>query len=183
VLVIGAGSIGTSFARLVKAMEARTIGVRRAPGNGDPAFDELHTLSELDMLLPQADVVALALPETPETIGLMDERRFGLMKEGSYLLNVDRGSVLDQKALLSALRSGRLAGAGVDVTSPEPLPPEHPLWKEKNMLITPHISGFYNLRETHDQGVEIACNNLRAFPEGPYTSRIDFNLGYRTRET
>ena len=183
VLVVGAGSIGTSFARLAKAMGAVTVGVRRAAGDADPAFDELHTTADLDKLLPQADVVALALPETPETVSLMNERRFGLIKEGSYLLNVGRGSVLDQEALLAALRSGRLAGAGVDVASPEPLPPEHPLWKEKNMLITPHISGFYNLRETHDLGVEIACRNLAAFPEGPFTSRVDFQLGYRARET
>lgn len=183
VLVVGAGSIGASFARLVKAMGAVTVGVRRAPGQTDPAFDEMHTTEDLDSLLPQADVVALSLPETPETIGLMDERRFGLLKEGSYLLNVGRGSVIDQDALLAALKGGRLAGAGIDVASPEPLPPGHPLWQEKNMLITPHISGYYNLRETHDQGVDIACGNLRAFPGGPFTSRVDFQSGYRARES
>ena len=181
VLVIGAGSIGTDFARLVKLLGAYTVGVRRTRGDKDPAYDEMHTFEELDELLPRADVTALSVPETPQTIGLMDARRFGLMKAGSYLLNVGRGSVLDQDALLSALRQGRLAGAGIDVTVPEPLPRDHPLWKEKNLILTPHISGFFHLKHTHDSIVSIACHNLAAWPEGPFISRVDFASGYRAK--
>ena len=182
VLIIGAGSIGTDFARLVKMFGARTIGVRRTQGGKDPAYDEMHTYEELDELLPEADVTALSVPETPQTVGLLDARRFSLLKRGGYLLNVGRGSVLDQDALLSSLREGRLAGAGIDVTVPEPLPRDHPMWKEKNLIITPHISGFFHLKHTHDSIVDIACRNLAAWPEGPFISRVDFASGYRTKE-
>lgn len=181
ILMVGAGSIGTAFAQLMKPLGAAVIGVRRAPGAPLPGFDELHTFEALDELLPRADVVALAVPETPHTQGLMDERRFGLMKEGSILLNVGRGSAVNQEALLGALQSGRLAGASIDVTTPEPLPPEHPLWKEKNLLITPHISGQFYLKDTHDQVVAIACKNLQAYPDGPFISRVDMETGYRER--
>lgn len=182
VLVIGAGSIGTAFARLVKLLGARTVGVRRAGGGEMEGFDEMHTFGQLDALLPQADVVALAVPETPQTIGLMGASRFALLKPGSYLLNVGRGSTVDQHALLDALRTGRLAGASIDVTTPEPLPANHPLWQEKNLLITPHISGYFHLRATQDAVVSIACDNLSAFPQGPFKSRVDDGTGYRARQ-
>lgn len=181
VLVVGAGSIGSAFAKLMQALGSRTIGLRRQPGGQMEGFDELHTLDQLDSLLPTADVVALSLPETPQTTGLMDARRFALMKPGSYFLNVGRGSAVDQKALLDALQNGPLAGASIDVTTPEPLPPEHPLWQQDNLLLTPHISGFYHLRATHDAVVDIAINNLLAFPGGPFISRTDFDSGYRVR--
>lgn len=181
VLIIGAGSIGTEFAKLVKLLGARTIGIRRTVGDPDETYDEMYTMAALDRLLPEIDVSALSLPETAETIHLMDARRFGLMKKGSYLLNVGRGSAIDQDALLSALREGRLAGAGLDVTTPEPLPSDHPLWQEKNLLLTPHISGFNHLQVTQDNIVNIACANLAAWPAGPFTSRVDFESGYRAR--
>jgi len=181
VLIVGAGNIGTDFARLMTLMGARTLGVRRGRGPDKPEFDRMHTMDELDSLLPQADAVALSLPDTPQTAGLMDARRIGLMKKGSYLLNVGRGSVLDQDALLNALRSGHLAGAAIDVTVPEPLPPEHPLWKEKNLILTPHISGNYNLPATLDKAVAIAAHNLAAWPEGPYRSQVDYDSGYRVQ--
>ncbi len=177
-LLIGAGSIGTEFARLVKLLGAYTVGVRRSEGPYDASFDEMHTREDLDDLLPRADVVALSVPETPQTIGLMDARRFSLMKKGAYLLNVGRGSALDQDALVQALRSGHLAGASIDVTTPEPLPAESPLWKEQNLVITPHVSGFWHLQATHDRVIEIACENLKAFPDGPFISRVDYESGY-----
>ena len=181
-LVVGAGSIGTEFARLMKLMGAYTVGVRRSHGPYDAVFDEMHTQDALDELLPGADVVALSVPHTPQTAGLMDARRFGLMKEGSYLLNVGRGSAVDQDALVDALRSGRLAGASIDVAEPEPLPSDHPLWREENLLITPHVSGFWYLHTTHDRVVDIACRNLQAYPHGPYVSRVDYETGYRAKE-
>ncbi len=181
VLIVGAGSIGTDFARLAKALGATTLGVRRTGGGADPAYDGMHTFGELDSLLPKADVVALSVPETPQTVNLMDARRFGLMKRGAYLLNVGRGSAVDQDALLGALREGRLAGASIDVTVPEPLPRDHPLWREKNLIITPHISGFFHLKATHDNIVSIACHNLAAWPDGPFTSQVDYGSGYRAR--
>lgn len=181
VLVVGAGGIGTGFAKQMKALGSNTTGIVRTPGGSKEGFDVLHTLERLDELLPKMDVVALFLPETGQTIGLMDERRFSLMKEGSYLLNGGRGSAVRQEALLAALESGRLAGASIDVAEPEPLPPEHPLWRQKNLLLTPHISGFYTLKSTHDRVVEIACENLAAWPDGPFTSRVDYETGYREK--
>ena len=181
VLVVGAGNIGTEFAKLVKLLGADTVGIRRTVSKQDAAFDELRTMDALDELLPQADAVAMSLPETKETIALMDKRRFGLMKKDSYLINVGRGSAVDQDALLDALRTGHLAGAAVDVTTPEPLPPDHPMWREKNLLITPHISGYNHLQVTQDNIVEIACANLAAWPDGPFTSLIDFETGYRAK--
>lgn len=181
VLVIGAGSIGSEFGKLMQKLGSRTIGLRRSPGGGMDGFNEVYTMERLDSLLPTADVVALSLPETPDTVNLMDERRFTLMKPGSYLLNVGRGNALDQEALLHALRSGHLAGASIDVTTPEPLPKDHPLWQEKNLLLTPHISGFFHLRATYDNVISIAIRNLKAWPEGPFIARTDVKTGYRER--
>lgn len=181
VLIIGAGDIGSAFGKLMQKMGSKTIGLRRSPGGDTDGFDEMYTMESLDSLLPAADVVALSLPETPETVNLMNESRFALLKPGAYLLNVGRGSAVDQDALLQALRSGRLAGASIDVTTPEPLPKDHPLWQEKNLLLTPHISGFYHLRATYDKVVDIAVKNLQAYPDGPFIARTDLRTGYRRR--
>ncbi|NLX83737.1 MAG: D-2-hydroxyacid dehydrogenase [Clostridiales bacterium] len=183
VLVVGAGSIGTAFAKLMQKLGSKTIGLRRQTGGEMDGFDELHTIDQLDALMPQADVVALSLPETPATKGIMSAARFSLMKEGSYFLNVGRGSAVDQDALVRALESGHLAGASIDVTVPEPLPKDHPLWQQKNLLLTPHISGYYHLQATHDAVVDIAARNLAAWPEGPFISRVDYKTGYRERPT
>lgn len=180
VLSVGMGDIGTQFARLCACFGAQVTGIRRRPADPPEGVQRIATMDELDDLLPRADVVALSLPETPDTIGLMDERRFNLMKQGSYLLNVGRGSAVDQPALLSALRSGRLAGASIDVTVPEPLPQDDPLWQEPNLLITPHISGQYHLRLTHDNIVDIAAHNIRVLQGGgDYRARVDVKAGYR----
>ena len=181
ILIVGAGSIGSEFGKLMQKLGSKTIGLRRSPGGDMDGFDKLDTIDRLDSLLPLADVVALSLPETPETKNLMDERRFALMKPGSYLLNVGRGSAVNQEALLDTLRSGHLAGASIDVTTPEPLPKDHPLWQEKNLLLTPHVSGFYHLRATYDNMIAIAVKNLKAWPEGPFIARTDAKTGYRER--
>ena len=99
---------------------------------------------------------------------------------GRYLLNVGRGSAVVQPALLAALRSGRLAGASIDVTAPEPLPKDDPLWREPNLLITPHISGQYHLRLTLENIIDIAAHNIRALlGEGDYIARVNLQTGYR----
>lgn len=181
VLIVGAGSIGTDFGKLMQALGSYTIALRRTPGGETEGFDEVHTTDQLNRLLPTVDVVALSLPETPQTIDLFNDERFALMKDGSYLLNVGRGSAVNQNALVRALQSGKLAGASIDVTTPEPLPKDHPLWQQENLLLTPHISGFYYLKATHDNVINIACDNLKAWPEGPFTSRTSFETGYRER--
>ena len=137
-------------------------------------------LEDLDQLLPQADVVAVTLPGTEATRGLINKERLAKMKEGAVLLNVGRGFIVDTEALCDALESGHLSGAGVDVTDPEPLPSDHRLWKIPTAVITPHVSGFYHLRETHERIVEIFAENLEHFRNGePLRNQVDFSTGYR----
>lgn len=180
VLVLGMGDIGGEFAARCKALGARVIGVRRSPRPCPDFADEVHLLEDLDALLPQADVVAVTLPGTEATRGLLDRRRLARMKPGAVLLNVGRGFIVDTEALCDALESGRLAGAGLDVTDPEPLPPEHRLWRIPTAVVTPHISGFYHLRQTHQRIVGIFVENIKRFQAGqPLRNQVDFSTGYR----
>ena len=182
VLVVGAGDIGGKFAGLVKALGAgEVIGIRRTQALAHPPFDAMHTLEDLDALLPRADVVSLSLPGTQETAGLMDARRFSLLKEEAVIMNVGRGSAVDESALLAAIRSGRLWGAVLDVAGTEPLPQDSPLWEEPRVLLTPHVSGRYNLDATWENVVDIAIHNLLSWPRGPFISRVDYGTGYRER--
>lgn len=183
VLVLGMGDIGGEFAKRCKALGAKVIGVRRTAGEIPPYADEVRLPGELDELLPQADVVACALPGTAATRNLLDRRRIGLMKEGAVLLNVGRGSSVDTEALCDALEAGRLSGAGLDVTDPEPLPAGHRLWRIPTAVVTPHISGFYHLHETYERILAICAENLRRFLSGkPLKNQIDFEAGYRKKE-
>ena len=180
VLVLGMGDIGGEFAARCKALGAKVIGVRRSPRPCPEYADEVHLLEDLDSLLPQADVVAITLPGTDATRGLMSRERLAKMKEGAVLLNVGRGFIVDTEALCDALERGHLFGAGVDVTDPEPLPPTHRLWNIPTAVVTPHISGFYHLRETHERIVGIFLENLRHFQAGePLRNLVDFATGYR----
>ena len=180
VLVLGMGDIGGEFGRRCKALGAKVIGVRRSPRACPDYAQEVHTLEDLDRLLPQADVVAVTLPGTEATRGLLGREQFAAMKQGAYLLNVGRGFIVDTEALCDALESGRLGGAGLDVTDPEPLPPEHRLWRIPRAVVTPHISGFYHLKETHRRIVNICAENLEKFGRGqPLRNLVDFSTGYR----
>ena len=180
VLVLGMGDIGGEFAARCKALGAKVIGVRRSPRPCPEYADEVHLLEDLDSLLPQADVVAITLPGTDATRGLMSRERLAKMKEGAVLLNVGRGFIVDTEVLCDALERGHLSGAGVDVTDPEPLPPTHRLWNIPTAVVTPHISGFYHLRETHERIVGIFLENLRHFQAGePLRNLVDFATGYR----
>ncbi|MDO5107903.1 MAG: NAD(P)-dependent oxidoreductase, partial [Coriobacteriaceae bacterium] len=105
-------------------------------------------------------------PSSPETRGFCDAAFFSTMKAGSFFVNAGRGDLVDQEALLDALSSGHLAGAALDVTSPEPLPSDHPLWQQDNLLITPHVAGFWHLQATVDAVVGICFANLEAFLDG-----------------
>lgn len=180
VLVLGMGDIGGEFAARCKALGTKVIGVRRSPRPCPEYADEVHLLEDLDSLLPHADVVAVTLPGTDATRGLMSRERLAKMKEGAVLLNVGRGFIVDTEALCDALERGHLSGAGVDVTDPEPLPPTHRLWNIPTAVVTPHISGFYHLRETHERIVGIFLENLRHFQAGePLRNLVDFATGYR----
>lgn len=166
VLVLGLGDIGGSYARKMNALGAHVIGVRRHAGEKPAYLDEIHTIDELDSLLPRADITAMVLPGTAETVHLMDERRLRLMKKGAYLINVGRGSAVDPAGLKKVILDGWLGGAALDVTEPEPLPPEDPLWRMDKVIITPHVAGHFFLAETVNRIVRIAGENLRAWTRG-----------------
>lgn len=166
VLVLGAGDIGTHLAQLFAAVGAYVTGLRRRAVEAEPPFERMATMDELWELLPEADVVCSVLPSTPETTGLAGERFFAAMKPGAYFGNAGRGSLVDQGALVAALESGHLAGAALDVCTPEPLPADDALWDAPNLLLTPHISGFYHLPVTLDNIVSIVAENLAHLEAG-----------------
>src|ERR1700726_3835429 len=137
-LVVGLGQIGGRLAELAKAFDMRVVGLRRDPAAGRGAADAVHTMSELKLLLPEADFVALTCPLNEETERLVDAQALGRMKPSAHLVNVARGRVVDEAALVEALAAHRIAGAGLDVTVEEPLAPNSPLWGMEDVLITPH---------------------------------------------
>jgi len=122
-----------------------------------------HAVSELDSLLPQAEVVVLILPSTEETRGLIGSRQFALMRQGALLVNAARGPIVQTDALVEALQQGKIRAA-IDVTDPEPLPDGHPLWSCPNLLITPHIAG--SSKEFSRRALHTAANELRRYMNG-----------------
>jgi phosphoglycerate dehydrogenase-like enzyme len=138
IAIVGLGTIGTTVARFAQAMGMHVIGVRRSPQQpGDPV-NEMHTLAEFPALLPRCDWVVLACPLTDETRNLINASTLALMPDGAHIINVARGGVADQQALIASLQSGRLGGAYLDVFEKEPLPPDSPLWDLHNVIVTPH---------------------------------------------
>ena len=166
VLVLGAGNVGSTFAGLCQGLGAKTIGLKRSVTGPVAGFDEVRPMDELDALLPQADVVALTLPHSPQTAGLMNADRIARMKDDAILISAGRGSVLDQDALVRAMTAGKLWGAALDVTDPEPLPENSPLWDVPNLLLTPHVAGGLRLEITRRKCVEMAQENLRRYLAG-----------------
>lgn len=182
-LIVGLGDIGGEFAKRMKALGSTTIGIRRAGTVKPDYLDELYHMDALDQLLPKADIVAISLPGTAATYHIFDENRLEKMKKGAILINVGRGTVVDTQALCSILEKGYLAGAALDVTDPEPLPKNHPLWKMKNVLITPHIAGDFHLKETLERLVELSAHNIHAYFTGDkLKNEVDFSTGYRKLE-
>jgi phosphoglycerate dehydrogenase-like enzyme len=163
-LVVGLGQIGDRVARLAKAFDMRVVGLRRDPALGRGAADRVHPLAAFGPLLPEADFVVLACPLTAETENLVDAAAFGRMKPSAHLVNVARGRVVDEAALIAALTAGRIAGAGIDVTADEPLAPESPLWAIDTALITPHTAG--ETRRYEDNVIEILRDNLGRLRRG-----------------
>ena len=139
VCVVGAGSVGTECAKRFKAMGCKVIGVDLYPRESE-AFEIVYSLDKLDDVLAEADVVVLTLPLTEQTRGLFDKRKFELMKDGSVLVNISRGAVVDEASLIHALSNGKLYGACLDVFENEPLSSDSPLWNYKNVIVTPHNS-------------------------------------------
>jgi len=158
VVIVGLGRIGGRLAQLAKAFDMRVIGVRRDPAGGRGAADEVHALAALPGLLPSADFVALTCPLTPETTNLIDARALAAMQPSAYLVNCARGRVVDEPALIAALKAGTIAGAGIDVTWDEPLPADSPLWEAPGAFITPHTAG--ETRRYEDNVLDILMENL-----------------------
>ena len=177
IAVLGTGDIGNNAARICAAMGARVLGFKLHACEPFPPYSEIYTGDDgLDALLPQADAVLVCLPGSPFTKDMLDARRIGLMKAGSVLVNIGRGSIVNTEALMAALRSGHIAAAGLDVTDPEPLPPDHPLWDCPNVLITPHISGLGASKQKH---AEWFAENLRAYLEGrPQPGAVNREMKY-----
>ncbi|MGI5896983.1 MAG: D-2-hydroxyacid dehydrogenase [Oscillospiraceae bacterium] len=182
VLILGAGNIGTEFAKRVKAMGATTIGVRRTPGDVPDCYDEMHFMEDLDDLLPRADVISMSLPGTPATTHIINRERIARMKEDAVILNVGRGSAIDLEALCDAMEAGKLWGVGLDVTEPEPLPADHRLWGMKNAVITPHAAGGFHLEQTVEFITGIFTRNLKQLLKGgELENMVDFATGYRKK--
>ena len=178
-LVVGLGDIGSEFAKRMKGLGAYTIGIRRTNTDKPDYLDELHLMNEFEALLPKADIVALSLPATNQTHKIINKKTLSMMKQDAVLINVGRGTAIDTDDLCTALESGYLLGAALDVTDPEPLPSNHRLWKIKNVIITPHVSGGFSLEETRNRIIKIAADNLEAFLEGKKLRNVvDFLAGY-----
>lgn len=175
-LVVGLGGIGTEVARRAAALDMRVIGTRRSSRDGPDFVDYVGLSNELLDLAAEADFVVVTLPLTAETTGLLDVTFFDATKTGAYLINVGRGRIVVTEALVAALESGQIAGAGLDVTDPEPLPADHALWQMDNVLITPHVSARGSNRVRHAM---LLKENLRRFAAGDaLLNVVDPELGY-----
>ena len=180
VVVVGLGDIGRHFAGIVKSLGGYVIGVKRRASAKPDCVDELYTMENLDEVLPRADVVFSVLPGTPATYHLYTADRFKLMKSSSIFINCGRGVAVESSVLQSALENNEIAAAAIDVCEFEPLPSDSPLWSLENLVITPHVSGFYHLPYTFERVVDIACENLQRYTHGEELINIvDFTTGYK----
>lgn len=181
-LILGAGDIGTTVARWMRPMVGRVIGVRRVARDYPDCYDEMVTLDALDEVLGEADIIVCALPQTKQTIHLLNEARLRKMKKDAVLVNGGRGSLIDQEALCRLLDEGRFWGVGLEVTSPEPLPAEHPLWDQPRVIITPHAAGnsFAPDSPLVRRIWKFIIPNLCRFLRGEEPeNQVDFETGYR----
>jgi len=176
-LIVGYGSIGREIAKRAKAFDLRVWGVTRS-GQGDRALAEkIVPVSKLHEVLPEADYVVISAPETKETQHLIGAAEIARMKRGARLINVARGSLLDEAALVRALEHGNLGSAALDVAATEPLPPESPLWKAPNLMITPHTSAVSN--RLWDRQAAMLLELLERWFDGrELFNRVDFSRGY-----
>ena len=177
--IVGIGNIGAEAGRLAKAFGCRVIATKRSATKSEtaPYADEILPPSELPRLLRESDYVVLSMPLTPETRGMIGETELRMMKPTAALINIARGPVVVEEALIHALREGWIAAAALDVFEKEPLPAESPLWDIENVIISPHISGgteIYNVR-----AVEIFAENIRRYLDGqPLRNIVDPARGY-----
>jgi phosphoglycerate dehydrogenase-like enzyme len=164
--IVGLGHIGREVARLAKAFGMRVVATRRSVGQATSAryVDLLLPSEQLPRLLAESDFVVICVPLTPETDGLIGEEKLRMMKPDAYLINVARGKVVDEEALVKALEEKRIAGAGLDVFATEPLPADSKLWELPNVILSPHISG--GMEDYLAQATKVFCENLRRYLSG-----------------
>lgn len=179
ITALGTGDIGRTFALRARAFEpAALIGVSRT-GRPDPAFDKVLRVKDLDSVLPETDLLVMSLPSTPETKNILSRERIALLPRGAWVVNVGRGSAIDEDALRCSLEEERLAGAALDVFRTEPLPENSPLWHTKNLLITPHAAGNMTLKYTIDRNTEMFCEDLENYRAGrPLKHLVNRAVGY-----
>lgn len=180
VCVIGIGDIGSNYSKRMKALGAYIIGLDINNYAKPDFLDEFFLLDKLDDVLKRADVVALGVPGTKNTKGLIGKHQLAQMKKDAILINACRGFIVDTEALCDALESKSIGAAGLDVTEPEPLPPEHRLWKQENVIITPHIAGGRHLKQTGEYILQLCLRNAGNFLNNkPLESLVDFQTGFR----
>lgn len=177
IAILGVGSSGGNLARVCTVgFGMRVLGMSRTRCD-NPHVDQYFNQTQLLDVLPEADFVALCLPRTPETTRIIDAVALQAMKPSAYLVNVSRGALIDETALIAAMRAGRIAGAGLDVTVNDPIPEDSPLWDLPNTIITPHIAT--ETLQMSDSVVEFWCENVRRFAEGePLLGLMDRQAGY-----
>jgi phosphoglycerate dehydrogenase-like enzyme len=179
-VIVGVGRVGREVARIGQAFGMRVIGVKRSPSNAvarDLHLDVLYGPGDLDRALGEAQNLVLIAPHTAETEGMMGAARLALLPAGAVFINIGRGALVDEAALVSALQSGRLLGAGLDVFREEPLPPGSPLWTMDNVIVCPH-SASTSTRE-NERITDLFCANLRRFLDGqPLMNLFNPELGY-----
>jgi phosphoglycerate dehydrogenase-like enzyme len=184
VAVLGLGAIGGRVAQLAKALEMRVLAMRRSAQRrmtgaecGQPFVDEMFPPAELHAVLAESDYVVLSVPLTPESRHMIGEAELAVMKPNAVIVNIARGAVIDQEALIRALKAHRIGGAALDVTDPEPLPAESELWDLENVMITPHISG--GTPHYMDRAIDLFCDNLRSYANGETLRNVvDADRGY-----
>jgi len=177
VVVVGMGGIGREFTARAKALGMRVVAVRENPANGTSGADAVVGAGQLDEVLPQADYVLLCTPVTPATTGMINQSRLAKMKSDAYLLNVGRGPLIDDAALIEALQARRIGGAALDVFVEEPLPVESPYWSLDNVLITPHTAAVTD--KLWDRHYDLIVENMNRFLEGrPLLYEVDKRKGY-----
>ena len=177
ILFIGFGEIGRETAKLLRPLNMHIWAVTQSGTSASDLAERVFTASKLHEALPHADFVVVAAPDTPQTRNILGAAEFGLMKPTAYLINVARGTLIDEPALIDALRSNRIAGAALDVTVKEPLPPESPLWKLPNAFITPHVSGA--TEDTWQRQEDLIAENLQLWFEGKKLRNVvDLSRGY-----
>jgi len=176
-LIIGVGAIGAELARRARVFNMQVVGVKKKPST-IPDLDRVVPAEELHSVLPQADFTVILVPYTAETHHLIGKQELSLMKEEAFLINVSRGSIVNQHALVEALQNKVIAGAGLDVTDPEPLPADSELWDLDNVIITPHVGGF--IPGYYDMILDLFCENLKAYRTGkkPPKNLVNLQRGY-----